>query len=512
MNRVKEKMVHFYKPKKWFIIFDIGIVLFLISTIFLFFPLTTQEPFVKYEIPLLLFVILWVFFSYIFKRYRPLRTRSFFKQIFSLFYTTTAVVFIFGVAIIIQPNSPYSEHVLLTIIVGLFITEYLVVFLYFAYKYATQYDLPEVLLESRINAIAQSSELLSKDAVKERKNRIIENNGIGAFRFLEQYIRWNETGTLLLKEAKIGDLSNLDQYQYHTIVLQKALNNMRGINKMLLIINDKLPDDGIFVCHFKPLEIITKQKFHHNSKFVNSILRSSYFLYHRIFPKFFLTKRLYYDITGGKKRILSETEVLGRLYYAGFSIVEKRQIGTHYFVIVQREKNAIIEGRRNYGMLIKLKRIGKNGKLFNVYKLRTMYPYAEFIQEYVYRQNALAEGGKFENDMRISGFGAFLRKFWLDETPMLWNLAKGNMKLVGVRPLSSHYFSLYSEELQEKRIKFKPGLLPPFYADMPKTLDEIQASETKYLIECEKKGVLRTDTRYFFLILKNILFKKARSA
>jgi len=61
-------------------------------------------------------------------------------------------------------------------------------------------------------------------------------------------------------------------------------------------------------------------------------------------------------------------------------------------------------------------------------------------------------------------------------------------------------------------MKHRPGLLPPFYADMPRTLDEIQESERKYLLACEKNGVLLTDIKYFFLILKNILIHRARSA
>ena len=73
------------------------------------------------------------------------------------------------------------------------------------------------------------------------------------------------------------------------------------------------------------------------------------------------------------------------------------------------------------------------------------------------------------------------------------------------------YFNLYSVKLQNERVKFKPGLLPPFYADMPKTLHEIQASEMKYLTECKEKGLLVTDIKYFFLILQNIIFKNVRS-
>jgi len=94
---------------------------------------------------------------------------------------------------------------------------------------------------------------------------------------------------------------------------------------------------------------------------------------------------------------------------------------------------------------------------------------------------------------------------------MLINLLKGDMKIVGVRPLSAHFFSLYSKELQDKRTQFKPGLLPPFYADMPKTLEEIQNSEMCYLNACEQKGVFRTDWVYFWRIIYNIIFKRARS-
>ena len=95
---------------------------------------------------------------------------------------------------------------------------------------------------------------------------------------------------------------------------------------------------------------------------------------------------------------------------------------------------------------------------------------------------------------------------------MLLNLLKGDMKLVGVRPISQHYFSLYCKELQEQRVKHKPGLLPPFYADMPKTLDEIQASEIRYLTMCEERGTLLTDFIYFWRIVCTIVFKRARSS
>ena len=123
----------------------------------------------------------------------------------------------------------------------------------------------------------------------------------------------------------------------------------------------------------------------------------------------------------------------------------------------------------------------------------------------------MREGGKFNRDIRITTLGRLARKYWLDELPMIINLLKGDMKLVGVRPISQQYFSLYSKDLQEKRVRHKPGLLPPFYADMPKTLQEIEDSEMRYLTMCENKGTFMTDFIYFWRILYTIIFRRARS-
>jgi lipopolysaccharide/colanic/teichoic acid biosynthesis glycosyltransferase len=230
----------------------------------------------------------------------------------------------------------------------------------------------------------------------------------------------------------------------------------------------------------------------------------------RVFPKVPITKNIYFFITRGRNRALSKAETFGRLYSCGFEVVGEKQIGSRLFFVTKKVSEPDFPKNPTYGPLIRLNRYGKNGEMFKVYKLRTMHAYAEYLQEYVYKNNHLKEGGKFKDDFRITTEGKIFRKFWLDELPMFINLLKGNMKLVGVRPLSAHYFSLYKEELKQKRIKFKPGLIPPFYADMPKTLEEIMDSEMRYLDAYENSPV-RTDIRYFFKAWTNIFFKKARS-
>jgi len=141
-----------------------------------------------------------------------------------------------------------------------------------------------------------------------------------------------------------------------------------------------------------------------------------------------------------------------------------------------------------------------------------MYTYSEYIQSYIFQYQNLQSGGKFRDDYRINMWGKILRRTWLDELPMVWNMLRGEMKLVGVRPLSRQYFSLYTPEMQQLRTRTKPGLLPPFYYDRktPDTIEEVQASERRYL-EAYLEKPFATDWRYFWGIVGNILFRRKRS-
>jgi lipopolysaccharide/colanic/teichoic acid biosynthesis glycosyltransferase len=170
------------------------------------------------------------------------------------------------------------------------------------------------------------------------------------------------------------------------------------------------------------------------------------------------------------------------------------------------------EQMKLYGPLISLPRVCKDKKIVHFYKFRTMHPYSEYIQKYVFDQRGgMNIADKSDDDFRITTWGKIMRKYWLDELPMILNFLKGDIKLVGVRPLSRTMFDTYPPELQDKRTRCKPGLIPPFYIDHPKTFDELFASEEKYLDEYFKHPFL-TDCSYFFRTMWSILFKKMHSA
>ena len=90
------------------------------------------------------------------------------------------------------------------------------------------------------------------------------------------------------------------------------------------------------------------------------------------------------------------------------------------------------------------KRPGKNERIFKIYKFRSMKLHSN-------NSNIL------NDEMRLTPFGRFLRKTSLDELPELWNVIKGEMSLVGPRPLLVEYLGRYSSE-QKKRHKVRPGL------------------------------------------------------
>ncbi len=230
---------------------------------------------------------------------------------------------------------------------------------------------------------------------------------------------------------------------------------------------------------------------------------------HRLSPRLPLTRPVYRTFFSSL-RALSKAEVLGRLYHAGFT-VKMVKTGTVLIVVAQKttDEQRLLPPSSE-GILLRQWRVGTGGKPFCAYKFRTMHPYSEYLQEYLIQTSGLEDGGKFKDDFRISTLGQWMRRYWIDELPMLINLLKGDIKLVGVRPISAHYLSLYPAAVQHQRINHKPGLLPPYYADLPKNFAGIVDSELRYLV-AYRQNPLATDARYLLKISYNIFWKRVRS-
>jgi len=72
------------------------------------------------------------------------------------------------------------------------------------------------------------------------------------------------------------------------------------------------------------------------------------------------------------------------------------------YVIARKVKTASLDTSPTYGPLVELKRSGFGGEMVSTYKFRTMHPYSEYLQQYVYDLQGLQKGGKIENDFRMT--------------------------------------------------------------------------------------------------------------
>ena len=143
-------------------------------------------------------------------------------------------------------------------------------------------------------------------------------------------------------------------------------------------------------------------------------------------------------------------------------------------------------------VFFKQKRVGKNGRIFNIYKFRSMYMDAEKRKKELMEKNEM-QGlmFKMENDPRIigsekgpgKGLGNFIRKTSIDELPQFWNILKGDMSLIGTRPPTVNEYEQY--DLHHKiRLSMKPGLTGMWQVSGRSDItdfEEVVRLDTKYI-------------------------------
>ena len=105
------------------------------------------------------------------------------------------------------------------------------------------------------------------------------------------------------------------------------------------------------------------------------------------------------------------------------------------------------------------KRVGQNGRIFNIYKFRSMCADAELKKELLMESNEMSGSVMFKmkDDPRVTRVGRFIRRTSIDELPQLFNVIIGNMSLVGTRPPTIDEVEKYDRG-QWRRISIKPGI------------------------------------------------------
>jgi lipopolysaccharide/colanic/teichoic acid biosynthesis glycosyltransferase len=173
-----------------------------------------------------------------------------------------------------------------------------------------------------------------------------------------------------------------------------------------------------------------------------------------------------------------------------------------FFIIPVFVVVALFVSRDGGPVFFRHERVGKDGRLFRIYKFRSMMVNADTFGPQI----------TAEKDSRITGLGIFLRKNKLDELPQLFNVFWGQMSLVGPRPEVPYYVDMWREGNQRIVLSVRPGITDYatlFYNDEQAVLAEIEDTERVY-IEKIMPHKLRLNRRYvmersFWLDIRIIL-------
>ena len=146
-------------------------------------------------------------------------------------------------------------------------------------------------------------------------------------------------------------------------------------------------------------------------------------------------------------------------------------------------------------ILFKQKRVGKNEKIFTMYKFRTM------------NNKKDADGNLLPDEQRVTKFGKFLRSTSLDELPELFNILKGDLSIIGPRPLLVEYLPYYTEE-ERHRHDVRGGLTVPevLHNNVTPTWEE----QFSYEVDYAKNVTLWLDIKILFYTVRN-LFKRNKT-
>ncbi len=487
----------------------------------------------QYQIAIMGLFFSWLLISLLVHRFRIKAEKGFWNAFIPFWQSEALILGFVSFAVFVAAKGSMSRLIVFGSVGAFALLENIVVLLYYiVYQFKRADEDPAELLVDELahpQAAADdeddTEEVVkgkysfqerddNQEILKQKLERLFLNKFQDVYDFIKKYVDLNRFDILSSAYLFADDIENIDIFEDDSLSFFfnfEKVNNFRYVNRVLIALNKKLKKGGVFVGCFESLDQRRGRIF---GKFPRWFARIFYlvdFFYKRIMPKIPLLKKIYFALSRGKKRVFSRTEVLGRLYYCGFEVIGLRSINNIYYFIAKKTKEPRIDPRPSYGPVFRQRRLGKGGKIIYIFKLRTMHPFAEYLHQYIFEKHQLEESGKIKGDFRITSWGRFFRKTWMDEVPMIVNWLKRDIKLVGVRPLSETFFKTYPEELQMERIKFKPGLIPPYYADMPSGIEEVWESERRYLAKYSKHPWL-TDFTYFFKAVNNILFHHAKSS
>jgi hypothetical protein len=508
-----------------FLIFDILFITFAFLFMIYLKPASLRIYLPQYIKPFIGFAIVWLIASFIGDKYNISKFNKLINLLHALIRVDFIVVGIILVAMYAFGRFEYSRLIVFGTILLSGSLEIIFAAFYFlrkrnrfelddstSFSLKPRYVFPHISHNEEDFPIPEKLKKV-KDSIEHKLGTKYLATQFDVFDFLNNQIPLtsiHRKKSLVLNTHTMYNLEIVESESQEFFMNLHRINDFRRLNQYFIQVNKNLKFGAYFVGCVRSIHVRYSylfQKYHYS---LAALLHISESFFHRVLPKLPIFKVFYFALTKGRNRTLSKAETLGRLQYCGFKVTAVREIEDKLYFITRKVGVPSQDTDPSYGPFIKMRRVGQDGEILFIYKFRTMHAYSEYLQKYVHDQNELEAGGKFMDDFRITSWGKIFRKLWIDEVPQFLNWIRGDVSLVGVRALSFHYFGLYPQDMQKLRVQFKPGMVPPYYADMPSNFDEIVESERKYLIK-RKKQPVRTQFEYFFKAWWNILVRGARS-
>jgi len=306
------------------------------------------------------------------------------------------------------------------------------------------------------------------------------------------------------------------------LIGRTRINDVLRLNQFMQFCTERISMGGYFIIRYLPFENFKKSlKARYTGLFFWTVF-ILHFIWYRAIPKTPWLEKLYFtpafswldtihlSFVKKRNRALSKAEVWGRLSFHGMNVLTESEGDGELYIIAQRIALPVQNKIPSFYFIASLEKVGLDGKSIHTHKIRTMYPFSEFLQKRIFEDHGLATTGKFANDFRLTDYGRFLRKFWLDELPQIFDWLRGDVKLVGMRATSRHFLSLYPKELYDLYTQIKPGLIPPIFDESTSGFGDIIKIELTYL-HSYWKHPFRTDIRYLIRTFTDIVFRGVRS-
>ena len=156
-------------------------------------------------------------------------------------------------------------------------------------------------------------------------------------------------------------------------------------------------------------------------------------------------------------------------------------------------------------------RVGRNGRLFRLYKFRSMKVGAERLEDILSPEDLelYRKEYKLVNDPRVTKLGNFLRKSSLDELPQLWNIIRGDMSLVGPRPLlPSELTSNYTPEERQQLMSMQPGLTGYWQAMSRNESSYVTGERQRQELYYVGRVSFKMDIKIIFMTVKRVITGK----